>query len=108
MRGVSGVDQRPSAAPRATGLGGVRVRVGTSPELPRGLSCRVGRSVAASTGGTTLAESGGLAGQSASRGRLIPFGRDTGRPGAPGATGSRGRFGGRASQAQTGGAYRAR
>src|SRR5258708_39567321 len=68
MRGVSVVDQRPSAAPRATGLGGVRVRVGTSPELPRGLLCRVGRSVAASTGGTTLAESGGGAGQSASRG----------------------------------------
>src|SRR6266436_1297137 len=68
MRCVYVVDQRPSAAPRATGLGGVRVRVGTSPELPRGLLCRVGRSVAASTGGTTLAESGGLAGQSASRG----------------------------------------
>jgi hypothetical protein len=54
MRGVSVVDQRPSAAPTATGLGGVRVRVGTSPELPWGLSCRVRRSVAAPTGGTTL------------------------------------------------------
>jgi hypothetical protein len=44
----------PLPLPGQRGLGGVRVRVGTSPELPWGLSCRVGRSVAAPTGGTTL------------------------------------------------------